>query len=189
MDTIRGMIDKVSNKSKTNDEHSRSGPDTSSAYRSSDAGGEPDVGTKSYSRDTGVSRDDWDDRRKDDSSSSYSSHADGGGRYSTGSSAAVSGLGAERSLSGNSGRDYKSHSSTMSGEENPSTTTATDSDSYFGSARHNSSKEHLRSSDNDDNGQYSKYSSRTAEANAGDDEIDEMNDVHGRRGTYGHSIR
>ncbi|ETK80969.1 hypothetical protein L915_13488, partial [Phytophthora nicotianae] len=64
MEAIREMMGKnkdKGHKSKENDDRSNTGPNMSSAYRSSDASGEPDVGTKSYSRDTGFSRDDWDD--------------------------------------------------------------------------------------------------------------------------------
>ncbi|CAI5745917.1 unnamed protein product [Peronospora destructor] len=171
METLRGIIDKVGNKSKDDNKHSRSGPDTSSAYRSSDASGEPDVGTKSYSRDKGGSHVDWDDRRKSDpdTSSSYSSRAGGGSEYSRGSRrGAALGLGSERSLTGDARRNDNPNYSMISGEGSSSNTTASSSDNYSGI-------------------DYSSYSSGITGAHVRDDETGEM--WRGTCGDFGHTSR
>ncbi|CAI5741608.1 unnamed protein product [Peronospora destructor] len=192
METLRGIIDKVGNKSKDDNKHSRSGPDTSSAYRSSDASGEPDVGTKSYSRDKGGSHDDWDDRRKSDldTSSSYSSRAGGGSENSRGSSrGALSGLGSERSLTGDARRNDNPNYSMISGEGSSSNTTASSSDNYSGIGRRHNTKKDSRLSDNDDNGNYSSYSSGITGAHVRDDETGEMSRGRGTCGDFGHTSR
>ncbi|ETP10596.1 hypothetical protein F441_13769 [Phytophthora nicotianae CJ01A1] len=107
MEAIREMMGKnkdKGHKSKENDDRSNTGPDTSSAYRSSDASGEPDVGTKSYSRDTGVSKDDLDDRQQNDPNTltSYASRHGGPTRYSK--ELSRSGPPGERSATGDSSR-------------------------------------------------------------------------------------
>ncbi|CAI5741600.1 unnamed protein product [Peronospora destructor] len=189
METFRGIIDKVGNKSKDDNKHSRSGPDTSSAYRSSDASGEPDVGTKSYSRDKDGSHVDWDDRRKSDpdTSSSYSSRAGGSSEYSRGSRCgAALGLGSERSLTEDAGRDDNPNYLMMSGEGSSSNTTASSSDNYSGIGRRHTRKKDSRLSDNDDNEDYSSYSSGSTGAHIRDDETGEM---RGTRGDFGHTSR
>ncbi|KAG7378519.1 hypothetical protein PHYPSEUDO_009956 [Phytophthora pseudosyringae] len=152
MEALRGMIGKGGNKSKDNDDHSSTGADTGSAYRSSDASGEPDVGTKSYSRDTGDSRDDWDDRRQNDpgASSSYSSRTGGASGYSSGSSGSTTtGIGSERSVSGYAGGNNPSYSG---GDGDYGALRGSDNDPAESSGRRHGSKEHSRRSDkhNDD---------------------------------------
>lgn len=190
MDALRGIVGKGDSKSKENNKHSSSGPDTSSAYRSSDASEEPDVGTKSYSRDPGISR----GHNDPDVSSSYSSRAGGGSGYSSGSSgSAAMGLGSEISFSGDSGRD-NNPSYSEGGKYGSSSGTASSSDNYpsgsdVSSGRHHNPKEHSRRSGKDDNGDggsYSSYSSGTTGANVGYDETGDMSSsAHGTRGMHG----
>ncbi|CAI5708678.1 hypothetical protein KXD40_004869 [Peronospora effusa] len=190
MEALRGIIDKVGNKSNDDDKHSRSGPDASSAYRSSDASGEPDVGTKSYSRDKRGSHDDWDDRRKSvpDTSSSYSSRAGGDSGYSRGSSrGAASGLGSERSVTGNAGRNDNPNYSMTGGVGSSSNTTGSSSDNYSGMGRRHNTTKDSRHSAYDDNVDYSSNSSGTTGGHVRDDETGEMCRGRATRGERGHT--
>ncbi|KAI9983692.1 hypothetical protein PInf_007759 [Phytophthora infestans] len=162
MEAIREMIGKnkdKGSKSKDNDDRSGTGPDTSSAYRSSDASGEPDVGTKSYSR----GGDEWDDRQQNDpnTSTSYASRHGGPTHYSKGSS--DDSPPSERTTTG---RDKSSYSG-MGGDDDDD-----DND------RHHSPKKHSHRGGN--------YSREATGTSIGDDETGDMGGgAHGSRGMHG----
>ncbi|KAI9917078.1 hypothetical protein PsorP6_016859 [Peronosclerospora sorghi] len=167
MEVLRGLIGKGDNK----DKRSRQAPDTASAYRSSDASGEPDVGTKRYSRDAGSTRDNDEERRQNEreTSSSYRGEDTSGSR-----DARSMGLGRERSVTGDSGydRDQSSYS-TLSGEE----------DSSRDVSRRDDFQEYSRRSDDD------LDDSNTATGSYGLDDPDAMDSassvsggVHHKRG-------
>ena len=188
MEALRGILDKVGSKSKDDEKKpSRSSPDASSAYRSSDARGEPDVGTTSYSRDKrGDSRDVGDEP---DTSSSYSSRAGGDSGYSRESGRdAASGLHSKRSLTHDTGRDDNSSESMMSEEGRSSNMTTSSSDNYTGMGRRHHTKKSSRQSDDDDHGDDLRCSSGTTGAYVRDDETSEMYRGRGKHGHASHSV-
>ena len=168
------MIGKTFNKSKDDDEYSSSGPDSSAVYRSSDARGEPDVGTKSYSRE--ATRGDRNVDRQNDPD--LSSSRSGGGKEFLGESSGTESAGHEsgRSIKNNPSQSY----SATSGKGASSTT----SRRHYGT----SDDYHHRSDDRNDD-EYLSHSKGTANNSFGDDE---SGGVHGTRGTHGsgsHSSR
>jgi hypothetical protein len=195
MDAIRGAIDKATGRSQGSKD---SGPESGSTYRSSDAGGEPDVGSKSYSRDTaGWEGDSVDRRQSDPNASSFSSREGGGSGYSSGSSGSATGLGGERSTtgySGGSGRDDNPSYSSMSGSNDDSygsSSSRTTGNYPSGSEAglHHSSKErsHRSGNNEDDDDTSASYSRGGATgASIGADETGDMGGgVHGSRGMRG----
>ncbi|CAI5734430.1 unnamed protein product [Hyaloperonospora brassicae] len=171
MEALKGMISKTFNKSKGNDEYSRSGPDSSAVYRSSDARGEPDVGTKSCSREATRGGRNVDRQNDPDLSSPRS----GGGKEYLGESSGTEFAGheSERSMKNNPEQSYL----TTSGKGTSSTT----------SCRHHgtSGEYHDRSDDRNDD-EYSSYSKGAAKDSFGDDE---RGGVHGTRGMHGNTSR
>ncbi|CEG39240.1 uncharacterized protein PHALS_09293 [Plasmopara halstedii] len=143
MEAVREMIGKPKDKGKQSksDDDSSFSPKSGTAYRSSEARGEPDIGTTSYSRD---------DRENRHLHEPVASSRDSGSRgYSRGTSGSP-GLGGERSGSGYTGDsnyENKAGYSNMGGSDND---TYSGGSSDHSGRRYQSEQEYSRRSDEDD---------------------------------------